>query len=138
MIFFCPICWKELGSDQQTCLNCGAKVSSFDDQTFTVKLVRALSHPEPETRMRAVYLLGETKTKSAFDALTQLYRNTIDPFLQAEIVKALDKIGDDATVGFLIEALRHPSFIVRQEAAGALMKYPGTGRVKRTLGNPAG
>ena len=134
MTFFCPNCWKEIASDQQTCSQCGANVSSWDKQAFTVKLVQALSHPEPETRMRAVYLLGETRTVAAFGVLAQLYRNVIDPFLQAEIVKAVDKIGGDSAVNFLIQALRHPSFIVRQEAANALEKYRGIDSVKHALG----
>lgn len=135
MTFFCRNCWTEMASDQQICGHCGAKVSSWDDQAFTAKLVQALSHPEPATQMRAVYLLGETKTASALGALAQLYRNTVDPFLQAEIVKSVDKIGGDSAFGFLTEALANRSFIVRREAAKALKNNQGNGSVEQALEN---
>jgi HEAT repeat protein len=135
MTFFCPNCWKEMASDRQICPRCGAKVSSWDEQAFTVKLLRALSHPEPDTRMRAIYLLGETRIYSALEALTQVYRNTADLFVKAEVIKAVGKIGGKSALLLLIEAVRHPSFIVRREAEKALRRYPGKDAVKRTLGN---
>jgi HEAT repeat protein len=134
MIFFCPNCWKEIAEDRLVCSQCGARISSWDEKAFTAKLVQALSHPEPETQMRAVYLLGETKAVSAFGALVQLYRNTTDLFLQAEVIKAADKIGGDSAFSLLIEALGHRSYIVRREAATALTKYPEKGIVKQALG----
>jgi HEAT repeat protein len=131
MKFFCPNCWKEMPSDEQVCPRCSANVSSWDEQAFTVKLVRALSHPEPDTRMRAIYLLGETRTHSALDALTQVYRNAADPFVKGEVIKAVGKIGGASALLLLFEALRHPSFIVRQEAEKALTNYPENDTAKR-------
>ena len=120
-----------MASNEQACPRCSANVSSWDEQAFTTKLVRALSHPEPDTRMRAIYVLGETRTHSALEALTQVYRNAADPFLKGQVIKAVGKIGGGSALLLLFEALRHPSFIVRQEAEKALTKYPENNSVKR-------
>jgi HEAT repeats len=133
MVFYCPNCWKELPGAREVCRRCGQKISSWDDKVFTGKLLQALSHPEPETPARAVYILGEKKTTEAVGALARLFRRSKDPFLQGEVIEAMGKIGGDAAFSLLVEALHHPSFIVRGEAAKALSRFPGTGSVKRAL-----
>jgi HEAT repeat protein len=133
MVFYCPNCWKKLPNKQEVCPHCGQKISSWDDKVFTDKLLQALSHPEPETSARAVYILGEKKTMEAVGALTRLFRRSKDPFLQGEVIEAMGKIGGDAAFSLLVEALHHPSFIVRGEAAKALSRFPGNGTIKRAL-----
>ena len=133
MVFYCPNCWKELSGAQEVCPYCGQKISSWDEKAFTDKLLQALSHPESETPVRAVYILGEKKTTEAVGALTRLFRRSKDPFLQGEIIEAMGKIGSDAVFSLLVEALHHPSFIVRGEAAKGLSRFPGNGAVKRAL-----
>lgn len=123
MTFFCPNCWKQMAEDQLVCSRCSANISNWETKTFAAKLLQALSPPEPQTQMRAVYLLGETKDASALDALGQVYRTSHDPFLQGEVIKAVSKIGGDFAVPLLIEALEHSSFIVRCESRTALLKY---------------
>jgi HEAT repeat protein len=133
MIFYCPNCWSELPSGQRLCVHCGQEVSVWDEKTFTEKLVQALTHSEPMTQTRAVYLLGEKRTAEAVGALKQLFRRSKNPFLQSEVIEAMGKIGGEAAVSLLIEALRHPSFIVRGEAAKALGTCSGHGIVKQAL-----
>lgn len=118
---------------REVCPHCRHNIFSWDVKTFKDKLLQALSHPEPMTQMRAVYLLGEKKSKSALEPLTRLFRQTKNPFLQSEIIDALGKIGGSEAVSPLIEALYHSSFIVRGEAAKALAKFPENGVVKRAL-----
>jgi hypothetical protein len=95
--------------------------------------LQALSHPEAGTPVRAVYILGEKRTTDAVGALTRLFRRSKDPFLQGEVIEAMSKIGGDGAFSLLVEALHHPSFIVRGEAAKALSRFPGTGSVKHAL-----
>jgi HEAT repeat protein len=45
----------------------------------------------------------------------------------------MGKIGGEEALALLMEALRHPSFIVRGEAAKALSKFPGNGIIRRAL-----
>jgi len=133
MIFYCPHCWKELPDAREVCPRCRQNISTWDVKEFTGKLLQALSHPEPMTQTRAVYLLGEKKSKDALGPLTRLLRRIKNPFLQSEIIDAIGKIGGSEAVSPLIEALHHPSFIVRGEAAKALAKFPENGVVKRAL-----
>lgn len=122
MTFFCPNCWKKMAEEQLVCSQCRASISNWETKTFAAKLLQALSHPEPQTQMRAVYLLGETKNASALDALAQLFRTSRDPFLQAEVIKGVNKIGGNFVIPLLIEALKHSSFIVQRESRTALLK----------------
>jgi HEAT repeat protein len=133
MVFYCPHCWKELPGAREICLNCGRKISSWDEKAFTEKLMQALSHPEPETPVRAVYILGEKRTPEAVGRLTCLFRRSRDPFLQGEVIEAMGKIGGDEAFSLVVEALRHPSFIVRGEAVKALSRFPGNGTIRRAL-----
>jgi hypothetical protein len=133
MIFYCPHCWKELPDGRKVCPHCRQNISSWDVRAFTDKLLQALSHPEPMTQTRAVYILGEKRATEALGALTRLFRQSKNPFLQSEIIDALGKIGGSEAVSPLIEALYHPSFIVRGEAAKVLVKFPGSRVVKRAL-----
>ena len=133
MVFYCPNCWKAFSGEQQLCPHCAHKISSWGEKGFTDKLLQALSHPEPETAIRAVYLLGEKRTTEAVDTLVRLFWRTKNPFLQSEVVEAIGKIGGDSVFSLLMEALHHPSFIVRGEAAKALAKFPGKSTVKRAL-----
>jgi HEAT repeat protein len=85
------------------------------------------------TQTRAVYLLGEKRMAETVGALRQLFRRSKNPFLQSEVIEAIGKMGGAASVSLLIEALRHPSFIVRGEAAKALGTCSGHGIVKQAL-----
>jgi len=133
VVFFCPACWKELPGDLNFCPHCYAQISSWSENTFVEKLLQALSHPEPLTQIRAVYVLGEKKIAEAVPALTVLFRRSKDLFLQSEIVEAMGKIGSEAAISLLLKALCHPSFIVRGEAARSLGKIPRNSVVKGAL-----
>jgi len=125
MTFFCPNCWRELPGMQRHCAQCGKEISAWDEKTFTDKLIQALSHPEPMTQLRAVYFLGEKRASDAVEALTRLFRQSSNPFVQSEVLEAIGKIGADSARALLVEALRYPSFIVRGEAAKALGLFRG-------------
>ena len=133
MVFYCPHCWKELAGTRNCCPYCDQKISSWDEKAFTEKLVQALSHPEPETLVRAVYILGEKRTTEAVGPLARLFRRSRDPFLQGEVIEAMGKIGGQDALSLLMEALRHPSFIVRGEAVKAITRFPGNGTIRRAL-----
>jgi HEAT repeat protein len=64
----------------------------MDRSPFKDKLIRALRHPEPETRTRAVEILGETKAQEAVMALRELLNDASDPFLIGSVIKALSEI----------------------------------------------
>lgn len=125
MIFYCPNCWQELHSDSKACPRCGKDPSSWEKRSYASKLIQALSHPEPETQRRAVFLLGEKRIADAVSALTALFRQTTNPFLACEIIEALGKVGSKAAFATVSEALHHPAFFVRGEAVNALARFSG-------------
>ncbi len=133
MVFYCPNCWSELAYGQQVCARCQQEVSSWDEKTFTAKLLQSLSHPEPMTQMRAVYLLGEKKAAQSVGALADVFRRTANPFLKSEVIEAVAKIGTESACSLLIEAFQDPSFIVRGEAVKGLGKFSGQGAAERAL-----
>lgn len=122
--FFCPSCWHELQKDFPVCPHCGEPLAPWTQKSYAAKLCQALSHPEPQTQRRAVYLLGEKQVKEAIDDLAALFHRTRDPILAGEVVRALRKIGSKPTFHALTEALSHPSFIVRTESVEALASFP--------------
>lgn len=124
LTFFCPFCWHEVEKNIVICPYCGEAPAAWTTKAYTDKLRQALSHLEPQTQRRAVYLLGEKQVKEAINDLEALLQRTRDPILAGAVVRALRKIGDKATFPALTEALSHPSFIVRRESIEALASFP--------------
>jgi HEAT repeat protein len=92
MTYFCPECWKEIPSSSKQCPYCRADLTSIDRSPYKDKLIRALRHPEPETRTRAVEILGQIKAREAVVPLRELLNDTSDPYLIGSVIKALSEI----------------------------------------------
>jgi HEAT repeat protein len=116
MTFFCPACWKEIGEMDKQCPLCGADISEHDRKSFDEKLIQALGHTVRETVGMAVWILGERKTAEAVGPLMRLFERTDNPFLQREILDALDKIGTEDALNFIMESLDHRISMVRRRA----------------------
>jgi len=116
MTFFCPACWKEIQEDDRTCTHCGADITLFDQKNFDENLIQALRNPTRETAGMAVWILGERKTTEANAPLVRLFELTDNPFLQREILDALDKIGTEDALNFIMECLDHHISMVRRRA----------------------
>lgn len=94
MTFFCPKCWKEIPPGQETCPHCGARLAEEDAKPFVEKLRSALRHPEPETAVRAAWILGERQEASAVADLIFVLETSHDGFLAEAAAEALGKVGD--------------------------------------------
>jgi HEAT repeat protein len=138
---YCPECWKEVAAGLAACPGCGAVLLPWNERKYSAKLIRALDDPDAETRRRAVYVIGEKRVAEAVGRLGDVFERTVDPFLKSEIVEAIGKIGGETGFPLLIEPLRHPSFVVRAEAAKALSQFFGNETVNidldRLLQDPA-
>ena len=77
------------------------------------KLIRALRHPIGETRRRAAFVLGEKRMSDATVDLINLVDHDPDPYVGAEAVGALEKIGSPAALYGIERAACHKSFVVR-------------------------
>jgi predicted amidophosphoribosyltransferase len=65
MTFYCPICWNGVSRDEQTCAHCGSNLAVADARPMAEKHWSALQHPEPETAVRAAWILGERREVQA-------------------------------------------------------------------------
>lgn len=105
-----------MGEATASCPHCGANQEQLGQESFVRKLIRALHHPEPETPVRAAYVLGELKAKEAVPELKQVIGNSKDPFLRAAAIRALGKIGG-VTFSELTAALSNSEPSVFEQAA---------------------
>jgi HEAT repeat protein len=116
MTFYCPACWKEIREDDRECPHCGADITEHDQKSFDEKLIQALGHPIRDTAGMAVRILGERKIVEAVVHLIRLFEMTDNPFLQREILDALNKIGTEDALNFIMASLDHHTSMVRRRA----------------------
>ena len=96
-----------------------------EDSDYASKLISALDHPEPETPVRAAWILGELRETRAVDALVRLLEWGHDPYILAGAAEALGKIGDARTTAVLAKALASSYLLVRLKAVEALGRLGG-------------
>jgi len=121
MTYFCRNCWNEINERQSVCPQCGAKQSELDDETFVAKLIRALNHPEPQTPIRAAYILGKLRTNEAIPALLDVVHKNRDFFIVAAAIDALGEIGNRKIINELQELLiQNPPLPIRIAAERAI------------------
>jgi hypothetical protein len=123
--YYCPACWVDIEVGSRFCPHCHIDLAALDQRTWRRKLLGALSHPEPTTRQRAAFILGQLRDEDAVDTLARLLTSSTDHFFCAEIVGALGKIGGVAAEQSLRRALDHASFLVREMALVALVRRGG-------------
>lgn len=73
MTFYCPECWKEINAVEETCPFCNADILKYEGMDYEKKLINALRHTEPETVLRAVYIVGRLKSEKAVKPLITLF-----------------------------------------------------------------
>ncbi len=118
MLAFCTQCWAEIQAEAKACPACGA-VLDQDPRSFQEKLVGALRHPLPATRVRICWLLGEQVGEWAVSHLVPMLKDR-DAFVRASAVTALGKIGGAAAREAVRQAASDNALVVRQAAGAAL------------------
>jgi HEAT repeat protein len=121
--YYCTNCWKEIEKEQTVCPYCDVEQDQLGRETFEQKLIRALHHPEPETPIRAAYVLGELKATEAVQQLADILRSSPDPYIAAASAEALGKIGGTLAGTTLCDALKSESSVVVRRAVGDAMKH---------------
>ncbi len=116
MVFFCPICWKEIKGEDKKCPYCGADITEYDRKGFEEKLINALGHQERETVQRAVWILGRLRSIKAVEPLISLFEQNDNPFLKVEILNALGEIEIPEAMDFIIKELDSEISMVRRKA----------------------
>ena len=124
MTHFCANCWKEIDPDSPVCPNCGTDQSVLNKASFVEKLIHALGHPEPETPMRAAWILGQLKSDAAVIPLIALARSSNDVFIRAAALNALIAIGSKNAIRFIDSLNRTTLTSLEQHALDKLRRQP--------------
>lgn len=121
MTTLCPACWRVVANDARLCSHCGADISQLHERDFRDKLFGALSHPNPDTVIRAAMALAARHDSAASEAIeTAMRRFPHEPHVLAGLLDALMFVADDDARRIALDALGHRSFIVRRAAAQVL------------------
>ncbi|MFA4967790.1 MAG: HEAT repeat domain-containing protein [Candidatus Margulisiibacteriota bacterium] len=92
-----------------------------DGENYVEKLIGDLRHPEPQTRLRAAWLLGVKKEARAVVPLVKaIGENRDDPYILATIATALGLIGDIRALDEIVALLKNSYQVVRTAAAEAI------------------
>ena len=128
MTYYCPACWSSIPGEVDVCPVCGAAIKDRSADLVD-KYIAALRHPEPATRLRVAWLLGQMCEQRAVAELIRVVttRQDNDPYLIGVATQSLGLIGDAEAVPCLAELLADPqaSFMARIQAAQALERIGG-------------
>jgi hypothetical protein len=103
LVHYCWHCYAANANPAAACQACGRPVETPGDATYAERLIWALGHPLPDTRMIAAEILGTRREPAAAPRLRQLVASD-DPYLAAQALKSLVAIvGVDATRETLVE-----------------------------------
>lgn len=119
LFFFCPCCWGKVAEQDLTCPWCKADIHAADAKPFSEKLRAALHHSEPQTRIRAAWILGELREAGAMRDLVALVDEAKDGFLAEAAAEALGKIGAPEALAVLEKAEARGTVRVRLAARKA-------------------
>lgn len=138
LVYYCPHCWATVPAEAEFCPVCGAVIED-SEADIVAKYAAALRHPQPETRLRAAWLLGRMRAVRAVPELLEVIaRRGRDPYLLSAAARSLGQIGDRQAVPELTALLHDPSvsYMVRIEAVKALAELDGEA-ARRTLAEVA-
>ncbi len=127
--FFCPSCWTVLRPDEDPCPSCGCGVEErLRTQSYTRGLIRALSHPEPQTPLRAAHILGMRRDGSAVLPLRRKAGETEDLYLALACLEALARIGGLEALEAVREFCDDERFLLAQRARELAAEVAEAGR----------
>lgn len=119
--FFCPSCWGEVVEDAHSCPHCGVDIEAFwRGKDYVEHLILALQHPEPQTPVRAAWILGRLRDGRAIAPLARLAREAKDVYIARAAVEALGRIGGSPAIDHLRSLAEHPARMVREAVEAAL------------------
>jgi len=96
MTYFCPGCWKIIPARVARCPFCKCDLQAASRRSYPQRLVGALNHPVPETRILAAEILGKLRYGPAIEPLLSRAREELQtrcpdtPFLATLLRSARD------------------------------------------------
>jgi HEAT repeat protein len=118
--WFCLSCFAEVEDAQRQCPNCGVDLTALDSESLDERLVRALGHRLAGRRIVVAQVLGNRRAASAVPALAEVAIRDDDPFVAAEAVRALVRIGTDNALAAARTVATWGSVVPRRAARAAL------------------
>ena len=123
MIFYCMNCWAEIAEHCEICPECGAIQEQLLKEDFDKKLIRALNHPEPETVLRAIEIIGNRQLNEALPYLKKIVVEHNDPFRTAHALEAVSKLEVPDKLTFIQEYTNEEyGFIINKTAKELVQK----------------
>jgi HEAT repeat protein len=113
LTYLCPGCGAEVGTGAVACPRCDRCLAEFDALPFEAKLIVALGNPIRETRMLAIQILGARHSRAALPAFASIVNQEADPYVLAEVARALARIGGPESQELLLRLESHASALVR-------------------------
>ncbi len=107
--WYCPDCFAEVEPQTAHCPRCGADLAD-PARDFEEQLIRALAHPLPDRRL----------FRTAVPRLIGIVEEADDPYLVAEAIVALARIGDPAGLAVVDRISRQGPAVGRVAARTAL------------------
>ena len=113
--FYCPACFGCVDREDLVCEHCHRVIdASWRKMPYGQRLVRALRHPRPDTRMRAILSLGHRgEPWTAVPLAASALAHPTDPVESRAILASLLRFPEEA-LDMLAE---HPSRLIRMELA---------------------
>jgi HEAT repeat protein len=124
--WFCLRCFKEVGAQEKRCPVCGADLVAMDAEELDTRLARALNHRLSSRRMIAALVLGNRRAVSAVPALAEIAQQDDDPFVSAQAVRALARIGTEDAIEVVRRVAADGSVVPRRAARNALEAVPAS------------
>lgn len=123
MIFYCMNCWAEIAENCEKCPECGVDQRELLKEDFDAKLIRALNHPEPETVLRAIEIIGNRKLNEALPYLKKIIIENSDPFRTALSLETVSKLDFPDKHIFIREYIKDEyGFIINRTARELVRK----------------
>jgi hypothetical protein len=120
LTWFCLVCFAEIDSEHDRCPRCDADLRALDAEQFDRRLIRVLRHRLADHRLLAARILGRRRTLDAVRSLADVAEHDADPFVAAEAVRALARLGNPEALAAVHRVAARGSVIPRRAAHVAL------------------
>lgn len=114
--FFCPNCWQEIDERIIICPYCEYDILKHADLSYEERLICALRHPIDDSRMLAIQLLGDMRSRKALPHFATILETEDDFYIIREIIFSLAKIGNTECIDLIRRMKTHTSQLVRRVA----------------------
>ncbi len=111
MQYYCPACFAKMDYEVRNdpCPLCGVVGEQWQrEHSLTERTIHALKHPNPETRMMSIIMLGNRReTHAALPLVACAEATPADVVQNMEIVRSVIKLPDSAEKHAALERLAH-------------------------------